>query len=312
MKKITKNKNILIIIGIICLTSIYLKGDNLTKNKKQILFSVVGSVVDVVDVHKLLEKMEVSSPKSDKEIRSFFYSYLLFEPAENIKVTIQNKLLKKSVMTGSKGNFTFTDIPTGEYEISAIAPLRITGIKNITRTAVVKKQIKVRSNRSWGKLQLRTDLINIKGCITDNNGKPVPNAKVIAVEILDESACVRTAKTWGTISDKNGLYELKRIPPVNFHRLGGILLTSGKLESLPHINIFVEATGFRQNKNNIPKIVLITEEKLLLARRTLKIYSKMYASSENITIKEKEGLLFPTSKENNIIGVDVKLNNIDK
>ena len=286
----------------LCLfTAFSLNGGETSKKR----FSISGTVMDVAGISLFFDIIEAKNPKTEKEFRQISKG---IQPlmAKGVTVIVQSASFKNKIITDSKGSFTFTGLPAGEYIISVQAPSRSTGIRGVKRMAQAQKKIRLNYNNLKLKLRLRSDLVTIKGRITNVNSKPIEGARVMAVEQFDDPSNMHKHRTWSTKSDIDGYYELQGIEPASIYRLAGSL-QGGSIKNLNYVSINVKHDNFVQNKNNIPKLLIITEEQLISARRFLKILSKIKKNTEGIELLEKKGLTFPASKGNTITGIDIVL-----
>ena len=285
-------------------TALSVSGEEATKKK----FSISGIVMDVPNLHQTFDKIEEKAPKTEEKFNQFFRKWKPLV-AKNVTVMAKSNLLTKKTTTNSKGNFKFTGLPAGEYKILAQAPSRPTGISGKTRMAIVEEHLSLTSNINGLKLRLRTDLINIKGRITDTNNRTIAKTKITAIEDFDDPSNMRKPKTWSTVSNSDGYFELQGLEPISLYRLAGCL-PQGDPNSLMQVYILAEKTGFIQDKKNVPKVSLITIEQLIPARRLLKIYSQMPKKIDGFEFREKKGLTFPASEGNTITGIDIVLKKI--
>jgi len=264
--------------------------------------------MDVPNFHQAFDEIDTAIQKPKKELKNEFWERIPCpQPASNVTVTATSKSFIKKTVTDSKGDFKFTGLPVGDYELSAQASSRSTGIRGVTRMATAKEQFRLGSDINGLKLRLRNDFVTVKGRITDVEGKPIAGAKVTAIEDLDDPSNMHDSATWTTVSSADGSYELQGIEPADWCRLGS--LPRGNLHALMHVDIHVEADGFVQDKENVPKVLLVTEEVLNMARRFLKAVSQVVQGAEDSELidREKKGLTFPSSQGNTITGVDIVL-----
>ena len=126
------------------------------------------------------------------------------------------------------------------------------------------------------RLALHEELITVSGRITDAQGQPIAGAKVTGT--LVPIAEVGIPETRIAISDATGRYTLPGLEPVSLYRVAGYL-NGGNLEAPgslhTHVEIKVEATGFRQDPARLPKVPLISETQLGPGRRLWQALSEM-------------------------------------
>jgi len=296
-----------IYIVFILLHSSIMLGENTGASKNNKLLEIQGTIFGSVDTVSALEKMATFAPRSEAEFRKAFKESMRLPPVSNITVILKSDVLTKETVSDSEGKFKFTELPLGRYELSAQMPMSSTNTKGVKRNAITQELIDLKTNRQI-KLCLRTDLVTLKGKVIDNHGKPVVKAKITAIDAIQDQAYLENhkARTWITTSNSDGSYELVNLPPTNFYHLGGYL-QGGKPNALSYINIYVEAEGFVQDKENILKVPLVTDEQLAPARILLNIYNNVLRNKGKPEAKEREILKFPSSTENVITGIDIVL-----
>ncbi|OGV35208.1 MAG: hypothetical protein A2020_04095 [Lentisphaerae bacterium GWF2_45_14] len=282
-------------------------GENTGASRNNKLLEIQGIIFGSTDTVSALEKMATLVPSSEIEFRKAFKESMHLPSESNITVILKSDVLIKETVSDSKGKFKFTELPPGRYEISAQMSMSPTNTRGVKRNAIARELIDLKTSRQI-KLYLRTDLITIKGKVIDNHGKPVAKAKITAVDAIQDQAYLENhkARTWTTISNPDGSYELIDLPPTNFYHLGGYLQVD-KPNALSYINIYVEAEGFVQNKGNILKVPLVTDEQLAPARILLNIYNNVLRNKGKPEAKERECLKFPSSTGNVITRIDIVL-----
>ena len=209
-----------------------------------------------------------------------------------------------------EGHFKFDTLPAGDYEVFAQARSRPTATKGVMRTATAREWIKLGPRTRNVTLRLSTIRLTIRGRITDVHGKPIAGAKVTAIfdgygPIYDQYLENHAPPTRTAVSNADGSYELREIDPMNWFHLAGYLYGGKGLRE--HVDIHVEADGFVQDQEDIPEVPLVGEDVLNLARRLLKVFSQVSQRSGRPDLRERKGLIFPSSKGNTITDIDVVL-----
>lgn len=150
----------------------------------------------------------------------------------------------------------------------------------------VEEPIEIRLNQNISALEInvRSDLVDVRGRITDLQGRPIAGAKVRGEHypMPDSSDVEKAHPARFALSGTDGSYELRGFVPLDVYRITGYLVGGDPTESglNPfYVKVYVDADGFVQGKENVPKVPLVTEELLGPARRLLKAMSQM--SSKN-------------------------------
>ena len=285
-----------------------------------VLYDIHGTVwrpdMDIL-MEEFITRLEAA--ESVEELERIFGEFVeaeedLFkrQPVPDVVVTLQGKSIVKRAATDAQGRFRFVALPRGEYELCAEGPARSprTGEKQTVRT---RKRVKV-DNDSLVDLELRADLVSVRGRITDVDGRPVAGARVTTefddpVDRWGKLSKRRIQQLWvyastrSTLSDADGFYELQWLEPsMNYYRLAGFLY-GGNPINLRWVNIRVEADGSVQGKDNVPKVPLVSEQGLDWGRRFMRVLVRH--SEEDL--REKEDLPLPFLQGNTITGIDIVL-----
>jgi len=233
------------------------------------------------------------------------------EPARNAVVTLRGESVTRQAVADAQGQFRFLFLPRAVYELSAEMPAQGPGME-AERMATSPTRVNLDRYRRQG-LMLRADLVLIEGRVTDADGRPVAGAKVTATEVIDEQSSEFLPASYTTLSRADGSYQLPGLEPPNIYRIAGYL-NGGTFLNLRPFDIHVEAAGFVQPKENVPRVPLVTGEQLDRARRLLEAFSQMATrSGSDDKIGEKEGRAsFPSSQGNAITGIDIVLNPADE
>jgi len=237
------------------------------------------------------------------------------QPTADVVVTLRGSSLTRRVVTDAQGKFRFAALPRGEYELSAGKPVR-SSTTGLERMMAVRKRVRLDKDSSVD-LELRAGLVAVRGRITDVDGRPVAGAK-IATEFdepvndlgqhIDSGELEKRHQRWvyastrSTLSDAGGFYELQGLESTHFFKIFGYL-GGGAPFILRWVTIRVEADGFVQGKDNVPKVPLLTEDGLHWGRRFLKAVAR-YSEED---LREKEDLALPSLEGNTITGIDIVL-----
>jgi hypothetical protein len=226
----------------------------------------------------------------------------------NIIVTLRGDSVTSKAVTDLQGKFKFPSLPRGVYEITAesTSPSSLTGVR---RMATGQTQIKLNSHCNL-KLTLSAHLVVVRGRITDDQGQPIARAKVTAVEVIDDPSNMFYPRTYSSVSNADGSYELQGIEPTNFWHILRYLVEPNPGQ-LSYVDIRVEAPGFVQSSENVPRVTLITEEWLNLARHFLEAYARVAQKTGTPVPRENEGLFFPSSQGNTISAGDIVVKRAD-
>lgn len=278
------------------------------------VFEIGGVVMDKTPNYssQLLDKLEecASTGKSDVEFEKILKCMFEESPAPKIVVTVKGDSQVKTVFTDSQGAFKFTGLHKGRYTVFAGSVPSTSGVKEKRVTAEKPMEFELLQNKLALKLSVRSDLITVKGRITDAHGQPVADAKVTGrhLSIPDSSDVEKLYQTRFAVSDVNGFYELKGLIPPDIIRIAGYLIKGDSKEMGFYVEAHTEATGYVQDKTNVLKIPLVTEQLLKPSRRYLQILIKMQKrAKEGRTFEEKKNIVPPSSQGNAIIGIDIML-----
>lgn len=247
--------------------------------------------------------------------------YRVSSPAPNAIVTATGDSVTKKTTTDAKGRFKFTDLPNGAYDLPSegyaltaevLADVSKAGTK-WAMTVKPKMVYRVMSNSTNPvTLRVRSDLIAVRGRITDTEGRPVANAKIRGEPYPEPESAEATPPTRFAISGTDGFYEMSGFCPNDIYKIAGYLNGGDPTESGQnpfYIKVYAEADGYVQDKATAPKVPLVTEELLDPARRLLKLLSKVADDAKaDVKAIEKTDVLLPASHGNTIVGIDIILN----
>ena len=269
---------------------------------------LVGTVLDETQQFSL-EKL--ATAKSFEEFFRTFGKMMSYRSATNVTVTAKGVSVTNTTLTDSQGNFKFNGLPAEQYEISAEMPSQFfgTGEERMAR-ARIPFRFDGHSRRVY--LKLRTDLVTIKGQITGPDGSPISGAKIRGIPVPCESGEVdKCYPERFAVSGADGSYELNDMVPFDILKIAGYLM-GGDPTSFGQYPFFVvvrvEADGYVQDRNNKPRIPLVTEELLVPARRLVKIMNNLETLTKGSSKKiEKMDIYLPSSQSNTITGINIVL-----
>lgn len=227
-------------------------------------------------------------------------------PAQGVVVSLRGESVSLETTSGPEGNFNFSFLPLGDYEVSAEKSVRWSGED---RKATAKRRIEywTHENRHVF-LQLRADLVAVKGRITDGKGRPIAGAKVSAIEVpTDDGSDAVYPDTQLTVSNADGSYEIQGLQPTSPFPLTGYLTGEEDAHVLQKYDIRVECDTFVQSADSIPRVPQVTEEGLNIARRLLAACAPF---DKERKAREKEGVPLPVIKGNTITGIDIVLTQV--
>lgn len=283
-----------------------LRGDEPTQHGLKIYGTVVDATQNISEED--FAKLDQAASKSEEEFERIFREISGKRQPPITNVTARSMGVTKKVVSNSEGTFMFTDLPQGIYEVSAETPSQPTQ-QDGKRKVSTKKRIRVVETSGIVRLALHEELITVSGRITDANGQPIAGAKVIGTPVPVRE--VGLIDTVSTVSGVDGSYELKGFEPLNLYRVAGYL-NGGSLNApgalYTQVEIRVEAEGFKQAKENVPRVPLLTETQLVPGRRLWKALSKLAKTMDGgekwQKMKERK---LPSSHRNTITDVDIVL-----
>ncbi|HUW85181.1 MAG TPA: carboxypeptidase regulatory-like domain-containing protein [Phycisphaerae bacterium] len=196
----------------------------------------------------------------------------LFIPA-GVKVALVGDSLARETGTNERGGFALADLPEGSYELIATLSAHAFTPEDSTKR-VVRKRITVPSDQPIT-MMFDWPPITLKGCVTDASGKPVAGARVRGepVPIPEEADAKRLLQVPITVlTDADGVYVMPGVRPLGSTWRAAGYLNGGDLAAL---EIHVEADGFVQPKDSVPRVPLICEQQLRPARRMWKALQQL-------------------------------------
>jgi hypothetical protein len=278
------------------------------------------SHVDFDAIVKILVAEKDSPGAAEKAIAEV----LAPRPAQGMVVALPGDSLVLRTVTDPQGKFEFTGLARGDYEVSVDEPPQMlspgTALMNLVRRKVTVSDGNVKLD-----LTFRTDLVAVRGRVVDVYGRPVAGAKVTTVydgpvdewgqgiesgEVQDSFDRWAALHTRSVLSDAAGRYELEGLESTqdfnDLYYLAGYL-HGGNGAQLKRVGIRVEAEGFVQRKEDVPRVLLVTKAQLDAARRFLKALWSSAEAAGHTEPEEKKDLPLPTIEGNTILAPDVVL-----
>ena len=290
-------------------------------------FDLRGTVHEPPDIVGWMNQLESAMNKSLDEADQIWRksSNSSTQPAPGVVVTLKSQGVIQNTRTDAQGSFAFVGLPLGNYEITAEAPARPAVVAGEQRTALCHKTFAVTEPQEiqQGKrksydvtLQLSTQWIAVSGRITDTKGQPVGNAGVTAKQGAENVSSVENKgyfethpdRTWSSTTDADGRYTIRGIPA--YSRPGYVKIAGHKALPPDSVDIHLEADGYRQPKNQVPRVPCVSEDQIRLGRRFLAIQNIALKKTGKPACEEQADATYPTSKENIITDVDVVLETI--
>jgi hypothetical protein len=261
-------------------------------------YDLCVTVVDYTPVEPEKRFTELAAARSDKDFELVLKKLIEPRPIGGVTVILSQKSILKREITNAQGDVEFKELPEGAYEIE-VEPLVRTSWAKAEQMTQKKKTIHLH-NYVHVNLEIRTDWVNVKGRVIDEDGKPVMGAEITGVpnRNSEDGPEFDVARA---ISDADGSFELNRVWPPDIYRIAGYL--NGGAPDAMYLEIRATADGFKQSAPY--KTPLITENLLPPARRLLEIFSKLNGGGE---LKEKENIAYPSSEGDAINGVTIVLN----
>ncbi|MDD4017068.1 MAG: carboxypeptidase-like regulatory domain-containing protein [Kiritimatiellae bacterium] len=215
-----------------------------------------------------------------------------------IVVTVRNKFASSQIttQTDATGKFILEGLPDGHYEVSAE--------KDVIRDA---KRVKARarflidlSEREFAWLNLRTDLVTLKGKVVTPDGVPLAGIRVRAeANFGDEATSEWYLRCPGqcATSAPDGSFELKDLVPAEYDTVASYLMNTNSLRnssSLFSARLYVENSPAVKYFTPVQIVPLISEETLAYARRYISLMDKLTTSQKGHSRwTEQEGVSLP-------------------
>jgi Prealbumin-like fold domain len=262
-----------------------------------------------VDIDLLLNTFEKRKSKTNDEVVKVFTSfnkkYGQKSPLSGVKVVLQGQNIQKEIKTDNKGNFLFANLPYGKYLIMASVPNWIGVYPNTKTVATESKFINVKGNNPKY-VVLTPDVLHVDlyGKVISENKQPVVGAKVIATWIYPQKFLEQKGiPTWETITDKNGNYEFKGLPPSSWFRIASALVSTKKSYS----GIKIEAIAKNGLKGKLAKLPLVSQDVLYVSKRFCDIFKDKIKTSNTKHRQNTDAFIksLPKSKGNDIFVSDI-------
>ena len=280
---------------------------------------IVENITPDISEQRFAKLENAAAANSEKEFEQVLNGmYSTPSPAPKVIVTAKGDLVTKNVTTDSEGKFKIVGLPSKNYELSATASSRAS--PNGDNLMATMKPEKIyfhgRSNATVAvRLEVRGDLLTVRGKITDAQGRPIAGAKIRGEPYPTPESIEATPPTRFAVSGADGSYELSGFIPDDIYKTAGYLGGGDPTRddaggsTIPfYAEVHVEADGFVHDKANTPKVPLVTERILNPARRLLKVLAKLESGAKGSSqIGEQKGILLPPSKGNTITGIDIAL-----
>ena len=272
--------------------------------------------------------------KSDEEFFKLLHTRPKAETCPKITVhlrglTAQQEEISREAVTNDQGRYAFYGLLQGDYEVWAKLPSPAVERGVAGRTAMDKATVRVGGYpgpdmHAYGRapvyranLNLRPDVVTVRGRVIDAMGNPVAGAMVTCKDprdSQDQRFQTSEGERWlerrsvTAVTNANGEYELRGIDPPEMYPTAGYLNGGSGAKGVKRI-FEVQANGFQTATRTVP---LITAELLDKSRRMLAALAQLerQASQRQPTKKkaritaEKPGLPLPPSTGTVITSVD--------
>ena len=273
------------------------------------MYYIRGTVRDATQSISDEDLAKLASAVSAKDVEQLLRGLFEPRPVPKARVTLRGDWVKRKGVTDSEGGFEFTGLPAGLYEMSAGMPFRALAA-GARQTATANEHISLKADRHVD-LQIRADLVTVRGRITDVHGQPIAGAKVTGIQEIVDPSSMHYPNTVSTVSGADGRYELEGLNPPDIWRIGGYLNGGDPTLDLHSFYLVVraEASGFMQPEDSLPRLPLVTAERLHTVRRGIAAVSQTAVRlGFELGFSEKEGLPpFPSSHGNTITDIDIVL-----
>lgn len=300
-------------------------------NEQNILFSLSGTIIDSTpDIseesfseleHLAQDKDDVKKWAGNGKCASYLLSMIGTTNCPNAMITLRGDHLHRVTSTDSRGRYTFKDLPAGDYMVTIQTTSRY-DVEGSTQPLQRQMQIHVPlDNPRHGNFEVNALSVALRGRVLTTDGRPVGNAKVLGIpyeyQLWDDpySGLQLAAGQMETQTDAEGFYEFKDLIPLNLYVMVKCsFIGNGNNRELywpKFYEIHVEADGYTQDSNNIPKIPPISENLMIPTRRLFSLVIPTAALSEEDKSKISERSDIPRSEGNTIKGIDIVVNRVD-
>lgn len=220
-------------------------------------------------------------------------------PAVGITVTLQSDSGERKAITDAEGNYKFTAVPSGSYEVLASSD-------SLDAKMAAKRIVRVNSDYK-ADLTLQSDLVSIRGRVTDAGGNAIAGVRVKA-----ERGYYATSNThmipndplpsYQAFSGADGVFELHGIEPTSIMNAMDYLEDENK-QGVAYLTIRADAEGYKAKQE---EVLLLTEKVLNRARRLFSIWIT-HLPGEYMLKKE---IRIPDSDGNWIENIDIALEKV--
>ncbi len=246
-----------------------------------------------------LQQLKDGEYKSLEEWALALYTPTLSERIQKTQVTLTGKDFKRTVKPDAEGNFSFHDVPLGNYKLSARLKDCPTGIKGRLRDAVDEEDITLyRSGETVKRnLLLENGRLTVRGRVVNRHRQGVSGQRVLLDDFEKEEAIMNDRGFWcrSTVTDEKGYYEFVNLPSVDWFKGLPLFLKCGRQnEVLPGglgaVGIEAVPSGvidqghlpaYYTNKVDAVLVYLLTDESLALARQLLAMHCDVCKKNNN-------------------------------
>jgi hypothetical protein len=269
-------------------------GDAADNNKES--FNIVGDLCDdSPDFSR--EKLARFEESTEQSLTENLWDIIIPRPVSGTTIKLQGKNFVRETKTDSEGKFEFMNVPSGLYRISC-------EFKSKEKTINIKRNI-IGYSRTVD-VRLLTGLLNIKGRIVDQRGKPIAKAKISAEEVLNDEEY--SSPKFFACSDSQGEFELTGVPTTGMYDLLAYL-TDGHETALTKLKITVDAPDFAIKELFVYSVANTkVKDTLILFNSFNKVAVKHGEKKKEVRTNM---VPFPKSEGNTITGIDIILEKTD-
>lgn len=243
------------------------------------------------------------------------YSEALFPKTvrSGVVVSLDGNSIKRETETDSSGEYRFANLPPGTYTLIARAPVLLYCRAKASRMAMGLARAQIPSD-AIKNIDINAFHVNIKGGVHTSDGQPIAGARVtgtpFALRQSDNRASEYREKGAPiiTITDEAGNYELQGFKPFDTSQLARHLFNSYWSQI---IEVRVNADGYIQATNNVPKIPPVAGELIPAARHMVMFLADFLGGAWERPIHVQERNDLPASDGNTITGIDIIMDRID-
>lgn len=265
-------------------------------------FSISGrvDVTETFNYDDIIKEFETKKINSTADFKKVFFSVYNNIPKlklNDVIVTLDNnnQLLKTRV--DSRGYFQFTNLPAGEYTVTAMVP-NWPGKK--TAYLCASNILSTRKGTTPVVFKLNTEGVTLKGRLIDSAGSPIVDKEIIVIgKALKE---YHEAPIWKARTNQEGIFIIHGIPGAPWFRVYNYLLNQSA--HLGGATVTIKIAG--KNQEIVEKQVpMVSEDIVSFAREMIPVYKKLFkqlGENEFPKILQRE---FPLSQGNSIILGDI-------